>query len=148
MYKGVKANYAEAFLGKLRSMENAGHKPDAISYAILSNPELTKTYNHFLGTALAPKLKPYAPKAPGGVLGGVKDAFSFTGAATLGAKGAGIARLGALKGGVSTIAGRSIGKGMDATRVLDAAKKLNKTQVKSTIDVLKGGGDDILKSSS
>ena len=147
-YKTAEGQYGNALKGKFDSMLRAGHKKEAISKAIMSNPDLTKSFNHFLGTAIGDKLTPYAPEAPGGILGGMKDAFSFTSAATLGAKGAGIARLGALKGGVSTIGGRLIGKGMDATRALDAAKKLSGTEMKGVIDVLKGSGDDILKSTS
>tara|TARA_R100001082_G_C4357564_1_gene157654 strand:+ start:142 stop:1149 length:1008 start_codon:yes stop_codon:yes gene_type:complete len=150
MYKEAEGKFAQSFLGKLKSMENAGHKPEAISNAILTNPELTKTYNHFLGTSLGPNLKPYAPKPPGGIFGGMWEGVTGMEGSPLARYGAraglGVATggIGALsttlgaKSAVRSLGGKAIVKKLTADGSLDAVTGVSK-HIGSKSKTLQGG---------
>lgn len=149
-YRGAEDAYGKALSDKFSVLTRAGHSNEAISTAIQGNEDLTKSFNHFLGTELAPKLEGYVPEKPKGFLGGAieeigEDKMGLGGLAAARAFGAfktggGIkAAINPLGGMTSTAVkklagdmGAKITEGKNAPKIAKAVGLSTKTMATST----------------
>ena len=127
-YKASESEYGKAFSEKLRILKGSGFKPTAVSSAITGNPELNKTFNHFLGTNMAPELAPFVPEKPKGVIGG---AIESIGGNLTGLGGTAAARaVGAYKTGGGLKAGLNPLGGMTSAQAKSSAAKVGQEVIK------------------